>query len=402
MINWFIVVLLISIALISWLGWRVWQYKRIIRNERILNYFATSLYGRNSEEDIFWDIAKNCIAQLGLEDCVIYRYDAVNQVLIQKAAYGPKNPDRHEILNPILIPLGQGITGYVAKTRQAIMVADTRKDSRYIIDDEHRLSELAVPILSEHELIGVIDSEHSAINFFQEEHLNMLTRIAKICGAKIRAFNTETRVRDHIARDLHDELGSTLTSINIMSKIAQKLVSNEDMRAYFEKINLQSKTILENMSDIVWSINPHNDTLDKLILRVRELLNELLEPCHINYHFELKGQAECIRLNPHQRKEVFLIFKEAITNLVKHSQATHAFISIDIHANEMYLLIRDNGTCESVPTDCMGNGLNNMRMRAGNLGGTIHFRVQVDQPGLEILLHLPITPSGYSNALPNN
>ena len=75
-----------------------------ISSIEVISYFATSLFGKNSEEDILWDITKNCIGQLGLEDCVIYLFDEHQQFLMQKAAYGPKNPVNLEISQPIAIP----------------------------------------------------------------------------------------------------------------------------------------------------------------------------------------------------------------------------------------------------------------------------------------------------------
>jgi hypothetical protein len=105
----------------------------------ILIYFSTSLLGKNSEDEVLWDLAKNSIARLGLEDCVIYLLDEARNVLVQRAAIGPKNPEKFEILNPIEIPLGKGITGAVALSGRPEIVPDTRLDDRYIVDDEKRL-----------------------------------------------------------------------------------------------------------------------------------------------------------------------------------------------------------------------------------------------------------------------
>ena len=78
-----------------------------------IDYFANSVYGENSVNEICWDIARNCISQLQFEDCVVYLLDEEKQLLIQKAAYGPKNPKGHEIVDPIEIPSGYGIVGTV-------------------------------------------------------------------------------------------------------------------------------------------------------------------------------------------------------------------------------------------------------------------------------------------------
>ncbi len=134
--------------------------RRKIQAQKILNYFATSLYGQNTVEDICWDVAKNCISQLRFVDCMVYIFDPQRNVLMQKAAYGPKSPDKHEILNPIEIPMGKGIVGSVALSGKPEIVGNTSKDSRYIVDDERRYSEITVPIFVDGKIFGIIDSEH--------------------------------------------------------------------------------------------------------------------------------------------------------------------------------------------------------------------------------------------------
>lgn len=153
--------------------------------ERTINYFATSLFGKNTVEEILWDVTKNCISHLSFEDCVIYLVDEERRVLVQKAAYGPKNPRGYEILEPIEIPLGKGIVGSVAVSGMAEIIADTTKDARYIVDDEVRYSEITVPIIYQGRVLGVIDAEHAEKGFFQPKHLFILNTIASLCANKI-------------------------------------------------------------------------------------------------------------------------------------------------------------------------------------------------------------------------
>lgn len=162
----------------------------------IISYFATSLFGKNTEEDVVWDIAKNCIGRLGLEDCVIYLFDKSQENLLQKAAYGPKNPINFEIYQPIVIPKGKGIVGTVAQTGIAEIIENTSKDARYIIDDERRMSEIAVPIIYNGEILGVIDSEHPQRAFFREWHLRTLTAIANLCANKIYGVRMKARLQE--------------------------------------------------------------------------------------------------------------------------------------------------------------------------------------------------------------
>jgi putative methionine-R-sulfoxide reductase with GAF domain len=162
--------------------------------EDTLLYFATSITHKDSEEEIAWDLAKNCIARLGFVDCVVYYLIERKKILVQKAAYGPKNPRQYDILSPIDIPLGKGITGTVAQTGRAEIIPDTTKDSRYIVDDESRLSEICVPIVHEGKVLGVIDCEHPEKNFFTEQHLKILAAIASICAMKISWLRAQKRI----------------------------------------------------------------------------------------------------------------------------------------------------------------------------------------------------------------
>jgi LytS/YehU family sensor histidine kinase len=164
--------------------------------EDTLLYFATSITHQNSEQEIAWDLSKNCISRLGFVDCVVYFLNERKGLLQQVAAHGPKNPRQYEILSPIDIPLGQGITGTVAKSGKPEIIPDTSADPRYIVDDEARLSEICVPIVHHGRVLGVIDCEHPERNFFTPQHLKILTAIASICAMKISWLRVQKRIAE--------------------------------------------------------------------------------------------------------------------------------------------------------------------------------------------------------------
>lgn len=164
----------------------------------IINDFALALLRVNTVDEILWLIAKHAIAQLEFLDCVIYLLDDTGEMLVQRAAHGPKNPQDKEILAPITIPLGQGIVGTVAVTGKPELILDTRQDPRYIIDDDIRLSELAVPIFYRDEVIGVIDSEHPEARFYSTEHLEILTTIGAMASTSIATALTVERLKETV------------------------------------------------------------------------------------------------------------------------------------------------------------------------------------------------------------
>ena len=146
----------------------------------VLHQFTMSQASLTSVDDICWNITRTAIGDLGFVDCVVYLINDEGDTLIQRAAHGEKNPSEREILDPIEIPLGSGIVGAVAKTGELQLVNDTRSDPRYILDDDFRCSELAVPILHEGRVVGVLDSEHPEANFYSDEDVKLFTTIAAL------------------------------------------------------------------------------------------------------------------------------------------------------------------------------------------------------------------------------
>ena len=160
---------------------------------KAISYFSTSLHHKISVEEVLWAVTKDIIYKLGFCDCVIYQYDEERKALVQSAAFGTKNPSGTIIYNRIEIPLGSGIVGHVAQTKQPLIIKDTTKDERYIVDDEARRSEICVPILINDKLFGVIDSEHPDLAFFTESHLHILTIIATLCAQRIRDIRANSK-----------------------------------------------------------------------------------------------------------------------------------------------------------------------------------------------------------------
>lgn len=198
----------------------------------ITNLAASLLKLQTDIDDILWDVANGTVAHLGLEDCVIYLLDEERQHLVQRAAHGPKNPREREILDPIRIPLGRGIVGTVAATGRPELIPDTRKDPRYIQDDQMRLSELAVPLFVREQVIGVLDSEHSQEGFFTEEHLHVLTTIASMTASRISRALLDEQLQD--VRRLTDSIiESALDAIVTVDARGRVIGFNQAARSIF-------------------------------------------------------------------------------------------------------------------------------------------------------------------------
>ncbi|MGX1931115.1 histidine kinase [Flagellimonas sp. 2504JD4-2] len=226
-----------------------------IKFANVLMYFSESLLGIENEEEILWDLAKNCIAKLGFIDCVVYLLDEDRDVMVQKAAYGPKNPKDFEIYEPVERPLGFGIVGHVAQSGNAELLHDTSKDKRYRMDDEFRYSEVCVPIIIDGEVIGIIDCEHNEKNFFSEHHLHMLLTISAICAIKIKGVRDNKalvkkqkkllKLRKEMMELRLKALNSQLNPhfvFNALNSI-QFFITSEDKKSALEYLTVFSKLV---------------------------------------------------------------------------------------------------------------------------------------------------------------
>lgn len=178
------------------------------------------------------------------------------------------------------------------------------------------------------------------------------------------------KMRNNIARDLHDDMGSALSSINIISKVALKNAGEEQkVNEHLKKIHESSGLILENMSDIVWTINPVNDTLEKIVFKMREFAADLFDPMGIEFVFVRKGNLQDVKMGLQIRKDLYLIFKEAVNNTAKYSGCTKVNIAISRNDRQIEMQVKDNGVGFSWSNIREGNGLKNMEERAKQING---------------------------------
>jgi signal transduction histidine kinase len=176
-------------------------------------------------------------------------------------------------------------------------------------------------------------------------------------------------IRDKIAGDLHDDIGSTLSSISILSELAKQRSS--EVIPFLNRIAENTFMIQENISDIVWAINPKNDRFGNIIQRMSQFAAEMLEAKNMELKFSSDDSLAALSLSMEKRKNFYLLYKEAINNCAKYSVATSVLISIFNEDQHINLIITDNGNGFDTSKKYNGNGMETMKKRAAELNGNL-------------------------------
>jgi len=208
--------------------------------------------------------------------------------------------------------------------------------------------------------------------------------------ARIKRLLGIERVRTRIAADLHDDIGSNLTRIAILSEVAHSQMNeaNPSVANPLSSIARISRESVASMSDIVWAINPRRDSLLDLVLRMRRFANEVLAGRKIEFQFNAPQTDQDEKLGADLRRDVFLIFKEALTNGVRHSNCTRVEIELRLGRHCLELKIEDDGCGFESSVVSEGHGLTSIKRRAKALGGELEL-LSVPGAGTKISLKVP-------------
>jgi two-component sensor histidine kinase len=178
------------------------------------------------------------------------------------------------------------------------------------------------------------------------------------------------RLRLRIASDLHDDIGSTLSSISLLSEIATRQDKESESAKVLSKIGVDSRDVLNSMDDIIWSVNPKNDSLSNLLVRLREYAIPLCESKDITFKMNVDETIHSMKLGMDELRDIFLIVKEAVNNAVKYSGCKTLSVTF-IKNPELDISIRDDGCGFDTDSPTSRNGLINIKHRAQKIGGEL-------------------------------
>ena len=200
------------------------------------------------------------------------------------------------------------------------------------------------------------------------------------------------RVRTRIASDLHDDVGSGLTQIAILSELAKRETSNDGGEQLSRIANL-SRELVDGMSEIVWAMNPQRDQLTDLAQRMRRFASDIFAASGVEFRFAALPGDSNLPLRSDLRRQVYLIFKEAVNNSIRHSGCTRVDLQLSVEARELQLTISDNGCGLQGPQRDSENGdhhgLENMQKRAKSIGGSVEI-MSKPAGGTQIRLRVPL------------
>lgn len=215
--------------------------------------------------------------------------------------------------------------------------------------------------------------------------------------SRLRSALAVERVRTRVATDLHDDIGAGLSEIAILSDLATQTGGGEP-KALLSEIGESARLLVDSMSDIVWSTDPRRDDISSLAQRIRRFAGTMLERQGIAWSLEVPEQFEASPLDSEHRRQLFLIVKEALTNIARHAHCRRASVTIGRGAGKVSIEISDDGRGFSAigEESRSGQGLGNMKARAASLGG--EFAIESGPSGTRILVRAPLAAGSARSA----
>lgn len=333
----------------------------------MINETMKSILGKENINEIAWEISSSIAIYLGTNDCVIYLVNNTSKTLEQIASYHNKIILGQKSLSKFVLPLGTGIAGSVGQSGISEIIANTSIDKRYVVDSEIRLSEIAVPIISDGKVIGVIDAEHKNENYFTKEQLNTIENIASLVSLQLKsAINIQERKKiESINKELLEKLKKSNEELHEYAHIVShdlksplrsfaaltSWIKTDNIDA-FDEASLQNfddiDITLETMENLISDILTYS-SLDAVVSEdedvnldslVKNLIHVLYVPDTISINIlntlpNVKGD----------KTKFQQLFQNLIGNAIKFNNKEKGFINIDVEdCNSFYKFsIKDNG-----------------------------------------------------------
>lgn len=214
--------------------------------------------------------------------------------------------------------------------------------------------------------------------------------LIKVNINKSRKYKQTIKIRNRIAQDLHDDVGATLSSISFYTEAAKQRIKfdkKEESLEILDEVGISARNTIESMSDIVWMVNPANDSFENLYLKIEDYAKKMGAANQVLVHFN-SNINNINKIDLLKRRDIYLICKEAINNAIKYSGGTKILVGFSIVKNELHIIIKDNGKGFEMDKVKQGNGLLNMKVRSAEIGAELNIRSTLNE-GTELELIIP-------------
>jgi two-component system sensor histidine kinase UhpB len=291
------------------------------------------------------------------------------------------------------------ITNDIHKAFKYLKEANIARDSAFKIESQKLTQDLLAKYETEKKeaQIKLLNEEAKTANWQRNALLGgsiLAVLLAIILVAflnnrnKLKRLEENQKLRNRISADLHDEIGSTLSSISILSEIvAFQQKKGEFKPEIMQQVSNDAREVIEKMDDIIWTINPENDAFNNLETRLKSFAIPLFESKDIDFKFDFSPELENLKIDMSKRRDIYLILKEAINNLIKYSQCQKAELKANLNDNKLTMSILDDGIGFDIEEQSLRNGQKNMKRRAEKIGANLEIKSNIGK-GTEVKLSI--------------
>jgi signal transduction histidine kinase len=220
--------------------------------------------------------------------------------------------------------------------------------------------------------------------------------------ARLRQQRALEHERLRIAQDIHDDLGARVTQISLFSAMAQdNPVLPAKARADFDNISRMTRELVTALYETVWAVNPENDNLDALGNYLCQLVNQLCNQAKLRCRFDVGDLPSQIQVSSQTRHNITMAVKEAVHNIIKHANAEEVHLHVGFADGLLDIIVRDDGTGFAPANQSPGSGLNNMKRRLADVGGSCRIDSQLGR-GTEIEMRMTLNSHLCSDDLNNS
>ena len=267
-----------------------------------------------------------------------------------------------------------------------VMRVQQRSDLEKITEEKSKLA--SYKKLSQTRLVAIIAVFILSVIIFilMRYYHNRINKDKK----RIKELNRIMELRQRLSADMHDDIGSTLSSISLYTHSLLLQPQAESYKNTLEKIKQNAQNVQESISDIIWSVNPNMDSMEQLIVRMRTFGSDVCENMHINFTFETDEGIKSQVTNMTVRKNLYLLYKETVNNAVKYSRCKNLNVGLNINAEHITMYIDDDGQGFDTSQKYPGNGIENMKRRAKEIKALLTISSKPKQ-GTCVQLIVPLT-----------